>query len=117
MLIPIPELPSDPELPEDAITITVIIANGLPTRELVHGLHNTGLLPGPAPADAPALIEQRSALELCREILSFYGPLTEEAVTEVLPTLPAGVLSADETFVQGALCKTALKNIGAMQTI
>ena len=87
MLIPIPELPSDPQLPEDAITITVDHRQWLTHRELVHGLHNTGLLPGPAPTDAPALIEQRSALELCREILSFYGPLTEEAVTEVLPTL------------------------------
>ena len=103
VLIPIPELPSDPQLPKDAITITVDHRQWLTHRELVHGLHNTGLLPGPAPTDAPALIEQRSALELCREILSFYGPLTEEAVTEVLPTLPAGVLSADETFVQGAL--------------
>ena len=80
-----------------------ITANGLLHLELVHGLHNTGLLPGPAPADAPVLVEQRSALELCREILSFYGPLTEDAIAAVLPTLPADLLSADETFVQGAL--------------
>ena len=103
VLIPILELPNDPELPEDAITITVDHRQWLTHLELVHGLHNTGLLPGPAPADAPVLVEQRSALELCREILSFYGPLTEDAIAAVLPTLPADLLSADETFVQGAL--------------
>ena len=103
ILTPSAELPDTAELLSGALTVAVGERTWLTHIELVHGLHNTGLLTGPVPSTAPALVEQRSALELCREILSFYGPLTEAEIATVLPSVPVDLFSADETFVTGEL--------------
>ena len=103
ILIPLTELPTAPDLPESAHTVTYDERQWLTHLELVHGLYATGLLPGSAPLGVPPLQEQRSKLELCREILSFYGPLTEAQIYQLLPSVPNDLFDADETFVQGEL--------------
>ena len=103
ILIPLSELPAELELPDSLRTVHAGQRQYVTHIELLHGLHEQGLLVGKPPTDAPQLLEQRSLLELNREILSFYGPLTETEIGALLPNTAAGLFSADETFVQGEL--------------
>lgn len=73
--------------------------------ELLTGLHQSGLLKGPAPADAPPVDEARDALKLSREILSFYGPMTTPQIEQLLPVAMTGLLAVDETFIHGPLLR------------
>lgn len=73
-------------------------------RELLHGLLESGLCEGFVfQGAAPAVAEARTAEQLALEILSFYGPLTEAEIADILPRVPAGLLDADEELVSGCL--------------
>lgn len=71
--------------------------------ELQHGLYTCGLVPGKPPEESFLINELRSTLEVAREILSFYGPLTEADVATRLPSVPEGLFNVDETYIQGPL--------------
>lgn len=66
-------------------------------------LYTTTLMPGDLPQDAPDIAESRTAWQLAREILSFYGPLKAAQITEILPSVPADLLISDEQLITGAL--------------
>ena len=69
------------------------------------GLVHSGLCAGMAASHAglPDTGETRAALELAREVLSFYGPRTPAQIEALLPAMPAGLLEAGEQIVQGKL--------------
>lgn len=103
ILIPANELPQDLSLPETARWIEIDDRRWLTHVELLAGLHGSRLVPGEMPADAPAVEELRDATSLAREILSFYGPLIEAQIREILPSTPTSLLAADESFIHGQL--------------
>ena len=75
-------------------------------RELLAGLVQSGLchdveVSGPA----PEVDDSRSAEQYALEILSFYGPLTEEQICQLLPSVPEGLLEDREQLIYGALLK------------
>ena len=103
VLIPEGELPDRPELPKQACWIEVDTRRWLTHLELVANLHHTGLLPNAPPTTAPPVKDERDATQYGREILSYYGPLTEGAIAELLPTVPTGLLTVGEDFIHGRL--------------
>lgn len=103
ILIPLAEIPDDAELPHDAVNINYEQRQWVTHRELLHALHTTGLIPTSVPDDAIEIPEVRTATQLAREILSFYGPLRDTDISALLPTVPEDVLSQDETFITGTL--------------
>jgi ATP-dependent helicase Lhr and Lhr-like helicase len=71
--------------------------------EVLGALIRSGLAGAAEPSLAPPPVDDpRSALELALEVLSFYGPLTEDQLGALLPTLPAELLDAD-AVIRGAL--------------
>jgi len=110
ILIPANELPEDMDLPGDARWLKLDKRMWLTHKELVKGLIASGLMgtelidvtPG-SYADLPELEEIRSAHQLAREILSFYGPLTEPQIETILPSVAENVVSEDETYIVGEL--------------
>ncbi len=103
VLIPQNELPDNPELPHHAYWIELDTRRWLTHLELVANLHHSGLLPDAPPSDAPWVNDERDAVQYGREILSYYGPLAEGAIQELLPTVPEGLLSASENLIHGRL--------------
>ena len=72
-------------------------------RELLFGLTQSGLI-----ADAeisgtvPSVEDPRDAEQLALDVLSYYGPLTEAEMRQILPHLPEDLLNAD-SLVRGTL--------------
>ncbi len=64
-------------------------------------LRETGLMANAACSRArlPKLTDPRDALTLAVEVLSFYGPLSETHILELLPSVPEGLLT-DERLVR-----------------
>ncbi len=105
ILIPAAELPAgfDDDIAHEHLHwLTQGKRRWLTHAEHLAVLHSSELLSTPN-VTAIDLGDERGAVELAREILSFYGPLTEEEVTELLPSVPEGLLSVDETFIHGNL--------------
>ncbi len=97
------ELPDDlPEL-ESLRWINVGDRCWATHAELEHGLYASGLVPGEPPSKSININELRSSFDIAREVLSFYGPLTQGAITDLLPSIPEGLLSVDEGFIHGTL--------------
>jgi ATP-dependent helicase Lhr and Lhr-like helicase len=71
--------------------------------ELLHALTTTGLIPKQLIEDAIVVPDPRTAWLLAREILSFYGPLSASQVDELLPSMPADLLTVDQRFISGQL--------------
>jgi len=111
ILIPAGELPDEANLPDETHWLELGERRWATHAELIFLLHDSGLVPGPPPTDAidfsqqsdHATFDSRDAPALAREILSFYGPLTEAEITRVLPTLPDTLLSIDESYICGQL--------------
>ena len=103
ILLPADEFPADLQQQTFASLIKVGSKRWFTHRELVWGLHQRGLLDAAPPDNTPVVDEPRNAIQICREILSFYGPRTAEEIENLLPRVPADLLSEDETFVQGRL--------------
>ena len=73
--------------------------------ELGHSLIECGLIDAGMLTAAPAPVpDARSALQFCREMLSFYGPLTAATIGRLLPRQPASLLEQG-AFIRGALMK------------
>ncbi len=101
VLLPEAELPADAELPPEAVWIEAGARRWLTHLELVHGLRDAGLI---AYADeVPTVEDARDAAQYAREVLSFYGPLSEEEVAEILPSVPDDLLFEDELLIHGVL--------------
>ena len=103
VLLPQHELPEDAELPERAQWVDWNGRRWVTHAELSHALYSTGLIPGEMPADTPHIPDERDAVQLAREVLSFYGPLSEEQIAQLLPTVPEGLLSPTEQLIYGPL--------------
>jgi ATP-dependent Lhr-like helicase len=72
--------------------------------ELVHALVTTGLVPAGAVRGSIAPVEDpRDAVQLAREMLSFYGPRTRDQIGSLLPVLPADLLSDGDGWISGEL--------------
>ncbi len=52
--------------------------------------------------DLPHLNDQRDAITLAAEVLSFYGPVDQPTLEQVLPSVPDGLLQS-EALIHGAL--------------
>jgi ATP-dependent Lhr-like helicase len=103
ILIPTNDIPSDADLPEAAIRVEDGTRAWVTHAELVHALHASGLVESDMPTDAARVEDSRSPTQLAREILSFYGPLTEVDIAALLPSVPADLLLEDEAFICGTL--------------
>ncbi|XOV82555.1 MAG: DEAD/DEAH box helicase [bacterium] len=103
ILIPAQELPESLSEPSQLRWIKVGKRRWATHAELERSLYSCGLVPGKAPQDSPVINELRTALEFSQEVLSFYGPLTETDINELLPTIPAHLFRVDENFIQGEL--------------
>ena len=103
ILIPINELPETLPPLDHLRWIEVGKRRWATHAELEQGLYTCGLVPGEAPANSFAVKELRTDLEIAREILSFYGPLSETDISQRLPSIPKGLFNVDETFIQGLL--------------
>ncbi len=101
VLLPAAELPKDADLPEEAVWVEQDGRRWLTHLELVHGLGTSGFI-ATAP-DAPVVEDQRDAAQLAREVLSFYGPLSDEEIAALLPSVPEDLLVEDELFIHGVL--------------
>ena len=113
ILIPIDEV-SDADrdilAAADAATVVNAERTWLTHRELLYSLHATGFVPAEMPKDAIDVGDTRSAWQLAREILSFYGPLSSEQIEALLPTVPEDLFIPDETFIYGELVEGSLTN-------
>ncbi|MEM9622045.1 MAG: DEAD/DEAH box helicase [Pseudomonadota bacterium] len=112
VLIPAAHIPADAALPEQAVwvadTTPPSVSDAEPRRWLTHlelldTLHANQLLPADAPPVYPRVPDPRDALQLAREILSFYGPLQVPEIQRLLPVVPEDLLLADDTFICGEL--------------
>ncbi len=101
VLLPAGELPEDAELPDEAVWIESGARRWLTHLELVHGLRDTGLITHNG--DAPVVEDARDAAQYAREILSFYGPMSEDEIAELLPSVPEDLLFEDELLIHGVL--------------
>ena len=104
VLIPVHEWPED----VDHERLVRFEAGGrawIAHLENAAGLVDSGLCTGMAAGhgDFPDTGETRTALELAREVLSFYGPRTPARIEALLPAMPAGLLDDGEQIVQGRL--------------
>lgn len=97
------ELPSHPHLVQVEHRVGNERRRWLSHLELISGLIQSGLIEAQPDLDPPPVTEPRTAWQLAREVLSFYGPLTRDEVHQILPTVPDDLLIADDTFVCGAL--------------
>lgn len=103
VLLPAAELPAGIEHP-DLTTVSRGHRQWAVHREVLHALTGSALLGDAAVAgDVPAVADGRDANQLALEILSFYGPLSAEAVTALLPTVPEGLLDDPESLIRGPL--------------
>lgn len=103
ILIPALELPTPLEIGPEGVWVTVDRRRWLTHIELIRTLHETNLVPGNADTDSPTVPDPRDANALAREILSFYGPLSDAAIHDILPSVPDDLLHADEQFIHGQL--------------
>ncbi len=72
--------------------------------ELLEGLSASGLVPAAwIPDPIPPVPDQRDAVQLASEILSFYGPKTLDEVGTLLPVLPEDLFADEGDWVIGAL--------------
>ncbi len=71
-------------------------ARALATTEL-------GAVPASAADDYPDTGDERTAVELAREALSFYGPRTLAQIQALLPRIPDGLFDDAEAIVKGRL--------------
>ena len=73
--------------------------------QTARALVDTGLGAGPASGRPPFpdTGDTRSALELAREMLSFYGPCTRTRIEALLPCVPEGLLEGSGELVSGPL--------------
>lgn len=102
-LIPIQELPEEFTPPVGTLLVHLKSKTWLTHLETAHALYHSGLINAPASEEFPDLDDKRSATQLAREILSFYGPLTEAELDDLLPSVPGDLLSVDESFIHGLL--------------
>ena len=103
ILIPAAEIPSTLPKLSHGVWLLVDDRSWLTHLELVSGLYGCGHFSGAPPEGTPDIEESRSALQISREILSFYGPLTEVEITDLLPQVDNDLLTVDETFIYGTL--------------
>ncbi len=65
-------------------------------RELLLTLTRSGLIADmETPVDLPEVEDPRDAEQLALDVLSYYGPLTEVEIRQILPHLPEDLLNAD----------------------
>ena len=105
ILIPIAEWPEQLTLPPNATIISCDTRQWVTHLNGVYQLAHCGLYEGPVPDNAPELTDPRDDVAMAREILSFYGPLSEAEIATLLPTVPASLLYADDTLICGTLLK------------
>ncbi|MCZ6616543.1 MAG: hypothetical protein O7E57_00315, partial [Gammaproteobacteria bacterium] len=75
-------------------------------RELLGNLVKSGFCRGAeASGPAPEVDDPRTAEQYAMEILSYYGPLSEERIRALLPSVPEGLLEDREQLIFGALLK------------
>jgi ATP-dependent Lhr-like helicase len=75
-------------------------------RESLPALVGSGLIrASDADAPVPEIADPRSALQLSLEIVSFYGPLTEDELRELLPAVDASLVE-DDALVAGPLLES-----------
>ena len=103
ILIPADELPTPLDIGPEGVWVAVDQRRWLTHIELLRTLHETNLVPGNADSDYPKIPDPRDANSLAREILSFYGPLSETAIRDLLPCVPEDLLHVDEQFIHGQL--------------
>ncbi len=101
VLLPAAELPDDAALPAEAVWIEQDGRRWLTHLELVHGLRASGFVS--AGPEAPVVEDARDAVQLAREMLSFYGPMSDAEIAAVLPSIPEDLLVEDELFIHGVL--------------
>jgi len=113
VLIPDHELPTDFAMPSDAEWITGEDGRRWATHiECLYVLNKTGMATQTIRAGVPELDDPRTALMLAREILSFYGPLTDVEISTLLPHVPEGTLDADDAYIRGALVEGSEDHYG-----
>ncbi|MFM8355364.1 MAG: helicase-related protein, partial [Gammaproteobacteria bacterium] len=89
--------------------VAVILRGGqrwLAHRALLAALLRTNLIASADIAGAgpvPDIPDARDARALALELLSFHGPLTEEAIAALLPHVPPGLLGPTSPLLYGAL--------------
>ncbi|MDA1075534.1 MAG: helicase-related protein, partial [Proteobacteria bacterium] len=105
LLTPIDEWPQEIDHP-DLVTVTLGERRWLTHRECASALLTSGLCSGATLSqDPPDVPDERSALAMAQEILTFYGPLTEQRINLLLPMIPEGLLADETQYVQGTLIR------------
>ncbi|TDJ39024.1 MAG: DEAD/DEAH box helicase [Gammaproteobacteria bacterium] len=75
-------------------------------RELLSGLIQSGFChDAEVSGFVPEVDDPRTAEQYAMEILSFYGPLSEDHIKTLLPSVPDGLLEDREQLIYGALLK------------
>ena len=104
VLVPVDEWPADVD--HDRLVRFDARGRGwIAHLETARALVDTGLCAGLATARKrfPDAGDTRTALELGREVLSFYGPCTRARIEALLPRLPDGLLEDSGELVTGTL--------------
>ncbi len=72
--------------------------------ELLEALTGSALVPEAWVTEPlPAVTDVRDAQQLASEMLSFYGPRTLAEITELLPSVPEGLLADESSWISGLL--------------